>query len=305
MPGWLVLLALAGAAAAAALLYWLIILTEGVYLGPGAVTALYNRFARRYDAIKQFDADDEAFFLGRPIARFLAGLSDAQDPDTPPAGPAHEPAAEAPPWLLDVATGTGRLPLAVWAAAPAACRMVALDRAEAMLAEARRKLADQGAEAILLAHDANRLPFADGQFAVTTCLEALEFMPAPDGVLAELVRVTQSGGLLVLTNRIGPDARLLPGRTWSREHLAARLRELGAAGVEIRPWQVDYDLVFALRPGQPPAGGAVDWIALLRCPRCHAQPLPAQDEATPTAVCPACGWRLQRQNPPSKPPLVE
>ncbi len=276
MPGWLGLLALAaGVAAVAALLYWLIILTEGVYLGPRAVTALYNRFARRYDAIKQFDAADEAFFLGRPIARFLAG---------------QQPAADGPPWLLDVASGTGRLPLAVLAAAPGACRMVALDRAEAMLAEARRKLAAQGGEAIFLAHDAGRLPFADGQFAVTACLEALEFMPAPDATLAEVVRVTQPGGLLALTNRIGRDARLLPGRTWSRERLAARLRELGATGIEIMPWQMDYDLVFALKPGQPPASAAADWRALLRCPFCGRSPQLAPGQLA--MVCSGCDWRL-------------
>lgn len=280
MPAWLGLLALAAAAVAvAALLYWLIILTEGVYLGPRAVTALYNRCARRYDAIKQFDAADEAFFLGRPIARFLAG---------------HPPAADGPPWLLDVASGTGRLPLAVQAAAPGACRTVALDRAEAMLAEAQCKLAAQAAQAdqvILLAHDAGRLPFADGQFAVTTCLEALEFMPAPDATLAEAVRVTQPGGLLVLTNRIGPDARLLPGRTWRREDLAARLRTLGVTGVEIMPWQMDYDLLFALKPGQPAARAAAEWIDLLRCPCCGGSPAPAAGEAT--VSCPDCAWQLR------------
>jgi ubiquinone/menaquinone biosynthesis C-methylase UbiE len=129
MPGWLWAAALAGGVAVALLLYWLLVLTEGAYLGPGAVTALYNRAARRYDAIKQFDDEDEAYFLGRPIARFLAGQTSLAHPS---------------PWLLDVATGTGRLPLAVLRSSAGGCRIVALDRAAAMLAQAQQKLAAQG-----------------------------------------------------------------------------------------------------------------------------------------------------------------
>jgi ubiquinone/menaquinone biosynthesis C-methylase UbiE len=267
-------------AAALALIYWLVVLTEGAYLGPGAVTALYNRFAPRYDAIKQFDDEDEAYFLGRPIARFLA---------------ARTGSAGDPPWLLDVATGTGRLPLTVLGTAPGACRIIALDRAEAMLAQARRKLAAQGEDAhqvVFLAHDASRLPFAADQFAVVTCLEALEFMPAPEAALAEALRVTQPGGLLVTTNRIGREARLMPGRIFDRERLAALLRERGAAGVEIMPWQVDYDLVFAVKQGQAPVGTASAWRETLRCPRCGGQPAPSGPEGAETVACPDCRWRL-------------
>lgn len=282
MPDWLPLAVLAGGAvvAALALAYWLLVLTEGAYLGPGAVTVLYNRFARRYDAIKQFDEDDEAYFLGRPIARFLAGR----------AGPPDDP-----PWLLDVASGTGRLPLAVMRAAPGACRIVALDRAEAMLAEAQRKLAaqDEGLhEAVWLVHDASRLPFAAGQFAVVACLEALEFMPAPEAALAEALRVTQPGGLLVTTNRIGREARLMPGRIFSRERLAALLRQQGAAGVEIMPWQMDYDLVFAVKQGQLPAETASDWPDMLRCPDCGGQPGRQASDQRETVACSNCQWRL-------------
>lgn len=282
MPPWLWLAIVAGGvlAAALALVYWLVVLTEGAYLGPDAVTALYNRFALRYDAIKQFDDDDEAYFLGRPIARFLAGRAGAPDER---------------PWLLDVASGTGRLPLTVLRTAPGACRFIALDRAEAMLAEAQRKLAAQGEDAqqvVFLAHDASRLPFAADQFPVVTCLEALEFMPSPEAALAEALRVTQPGGLLVATNRIGREARLMPGRIFDRERLAALLREHGAAGVEIMPWQVDYDLVFAVKQGQAPAGTASDWSELLRCPICGGRPVQSGPPQPATVACPDCRWRL-------------
>lgn len=274
MPIWLWLVV--GGVLIAGIVYWLLILSEGAYLGPATVTALYNRVARRYDSIKQFNDEDEAYFLGRPIARFLAGL----------------PAAADLPWLLDVAAGTGRLPLAVLRASQGACRIVALDRSAAMLAEARRKLDAQGwPDGVYLAHDAGQLPFADEQFPVVSCLEALEFMPHPASALAELLRVTRPGGLLVLTNRIGREARLMPGRTFARDDLSTMLRTLGAAGVEIMPWQMDYDLVFAVKQGQA-AGDVGDWSAKLQCPRCAAQPVAQINVAAKAWACPKGDWRL-------------
>jgi SAM-dependent methyltransferase len=189
-----------------------------------------------------------------------------------------------------VATGTGRLPLAVLSASNGGCRVVAMDRSDAMLAEARRKLGGQGwVDVVYLAHDAGQLPFGDGRFLVVCCLEALEFMPQPAYVLAELLRVAQPGGLVVLTNRIGREARLLPGRTFTRDGLSAELRSLGAAGVEIMPWQVDYDLVFAVKQGLAAADSVGDWREMVQCPRCGVQPVLAVSE---TLACPACDWRL-------------
>lgn len=278
MPAWSWLLAAAGVILAAVVVYWLLVLTEGAYLGSGTVTALYDRVARRYDGIKQFDDEDEAYFLGRPVVRFLAGL-----PDT----------CAGPPWLLDVASGTGRLPLTVLRASAGGCRVVALDRSSAMLAEARRKLEEQGwVDVVCLAHDGAQLPFAGGQFSVVTCLEALEFMPAPAAVLAELLRVARPGGLLVLTNRIGREARLMPGRIFTRDGLSVTLRSLGAAGVEIMPWQMDYDLVFAVKQGQTAAGAAGDWREKLQCPRCGVRPGLHIDAGQEALACPACDWRL-------------
>lgn len=278
MPVWAWLLTAAGVILAAAVVYWLLVVSEGAFLGSGTVTALYNRVARRYDSIKQFDDADEAYFLGRPVARYLAGL----------------PATPDLPWLLDVASGTGRLPLAVLRASAGGCRVVALDRADAMLAEAQRKLDKQGWPGVVyLAHHAARLPFADEQFAVVTCLEALEFMPEPAAVLAELLRVARPGGLLVLTNRIGRDARLMLGRTFTRDGLSATLRSLGATGVEIMPWQMDYDLVYAVKQGQPTAGESGDWSDKLQCPSCGARPLLQVSAARQEQwACPACTWRL-------------
>jgi ubiquinone/menaquinone biosynthesis C-methylase UbiE len=278
MAGWPWLLAVAGVILVAVAVYWLLVLTEGAYLGSGVVTALYDRVARRYDRIKQFDDGDEAYFLGRPVARFLANLPEAR---------------EGHPWLLDVATGTGRLPLAVLRASSGGCQVAAVDRSSAMLAEARRKLDGQGwTDVVYLAHDAARLPFASGQFSVVSCLEALEFMPQPAAVLADLLRVARPGGLLVMTNRIGREARLLPGRTFTRASLGAALRALGASGVEMMPWQMDYDLVFAVKQGLAAAEDAGGWREKVQCPRCGVRPVQSVSAGPETLACPACDWRL-------------
>jgi SAM-dependent methyltransferase len=136
------------------------------------------------------------------------------------------------------------------------------------------------------------LPFGDGRFPVVCCLEALEFMPQPAAVLAELLRVAQPGGLVVLTNRIGREALLLPGRTFTRDGLAAALRSLGATGVEIMPWQMDYDLVFAVKQGVPATDGVGDWREKVQCPRCGVRPVQPVSAGYEALACPACDWRL-------------
>ena len=70
--------------------FWQLVIAEGVYFGPRVVAFLYDRTAHRYDRLKDFNAADEAYFLGRPLATALSAWDW--------------------PIILDVATGTGRLP---------------------------------------------------------------------------------------------------------------------------------------------------------------------------------------------------
>jgi hypothetical protein len=77
----------------AALAYWQLIIAEGAYLGQQVVTLLYDLTAQRYDAIKRFSPDMEALFLGEPLTQVLRHVEE--------------------PLVLDIATGTGRLPIAL------------------------------------------------------------------------------------------------------------------------------------------------------------------------------------------------
>ncbi|MEO6063562.1 MAG: class I SAM-dependent methyltransferase [Thermoflexales bacterium] len=224
----LVLLALAG------LLYWQLSIAEGAYLGRRVVVWLYDRFASRYEAVKAYDADWERDTLAEPVVAFLARW------------PAVERAAA--PAALDVATGTGRFAAALLGHPGFSGRVIALDLSSRMLAIARVKLAPFGDRATLRRADAQTLEDEDSAFDVVACLEALEFLPNPDTALGELIRVCRPGGLLVLTNRIGPDAWKMPGRTQPTPVFARRLADLGLLRTRRVPWLVDYDLVFAEKP---------------------------------------------------------
>jgi SAM-dependent methyltransferase len=151
-------------------------------------------------------------------------------------------------------------------------RIVGLDLSRGMLRRARAKLRLYGDQVVLIWQDAGRLPFADGTFDAVTCLEALEFMPRPLEVLKEMIRVLAPGGLLLVTNRVGREARLLPGRTLGRPLFQQALAAQPLHDVEIRPWQTNYDLAMARKAGERPARPAQgDPTWLLRCPACGAQ----------------------------------
>jgi ubiquinone/menaquinone biosynthesis C-methylase UbiE len=230
-------------------LWWLLITTEGVYLGRRTVIWLYDMYASRYDNIKQYNPHHEDHYLARPILERLPHI--------------HAPL------VLDVATGTGRLPLALLEQSTFQGRVIGLDLSRKMLTVAAEKLAPFGGRVSLLHHSAETLPFPDDTFDLVTCLEALEFMMNPVGVLHELVRVLRPGGLLALTNRQGFDARLMPGQVFSHDKLERLLRkDLELLHVTVQRWQVDYRMVWAIKPGLSQPAGALTLEEVWRCPQC-------------------------------------
>jgi ubiquinone/menaquinone biosynthesis C-methylase UbiE len=225
LPVLLVILLLAGLAW---LLHWLLIQTEGVFLGQRVVVWLYDLAAERYDAIKKFDPDTESAFVAWPLRRRLKG--------------------QGMPLVLDVATGTGRLPFFLLSEPEFNGRVVGLDASEGMLVRARNKLAPFGDRAALVRQSAQALPFADTTFSAVTCLEALEFLPDERSALREMARVLRPGGVLLVTRRQGRDARFFLGRAHDRQSFEAMLAELGLINVRSQPWQVEYELVWASQP---------------------------------------------------------
>jgi len=221
--GWILLVVAFGIVVLIA--YWQLVIAEGAYLGPQVVSLLYDWTASRYDRLKGFDEAEETYFLGRPLAMALAS---------------HDQ-----PWVLDVATGTGRLPQTLLHQPSFYGQVFGLDLSAKMLHVARQHLTSHAGRAGLLLASATPLPFADQRFEVVTCLEALEFFSDAGAALDEMVRVLQPGGWLLITNRVGWEARLMPGHTWSRAQLIETLQGLPLTDISVRSWQTYYDLVWA------------------------------------------------------------
>jgi ubiquinone/menaquinone biosynthesis C-methylase UbiE len=257
-------LGLLGLVALGLLAYWQLVIAEGTYLGPRIVALMYDWSAKAYERIKQYNPGDEQWFLGLPLARSLELI----------------PA----PLVLDVATGTGRLPRALLRQPPFEGRVIGLDLARRMLTEAVDRTAQFADRLTYIWQDARNLPFDDDTFDAVTCLEALEFTPNPREALTELVRVLRPGGVLLTTNRIGRDAKLLPGRAFSREEFENTLRQFPLEDIKVQVWQMDYDLVWAIKAGKPRGGGIRPLTDILRCPTCTGR----VERASDGFHCPSC-----------------
>jgi ubiquinone/menaquinone biosynthesis C-methylase UbiE len=118
--------------------------------------------------------------------------------------------------LLEVGCGTGHFTAAL---AEQGFFVVGLDRAPAMIAEFRRLR--PGLPVVL--GDAHRLPFQDGTFDVTVFVSTLEFLEEPDAALAEAVRVSRKGIVLIVLNTWSPGGF---SRRWGKQ---ARGQILGQA----------------------------------------------------------------------------
>ncbi len=213
----------------ALLLWWLLIRTEGVYLGRSVVIKLYDFYAARYDSIVQIEDIDEHVHLAIPIMTKLKPHIN--------------------PLVLDVATGTGRIPLALCQHARFEGSIIGLDASSGMLKQAIRKIDDNHFEQYVsfLHGDGLSLPFDDNSFDLVTCMEALEFMPSPEKGLQELVRVLRPSGILLTTRRIN---EFMPSRVWSQEHMQNLLLSAGMDAIEFEKWQYDYEKVWAVKSGK-------------------------------------------------------
>jgi demethylmenaquinone methyltransferase / 2-methoxy-6-polyprenyl-1,4-benzoquinol methylase len=154
------------------------------------VRAMFSRIAGRYDVM------NSVMTGGRHHAwRRITALEVCAAPPGP---------------VLDLATGTADLALAVRARDPSRT-VVGADFAEPMLTAGREKLARRGETRVpLLAADALALPFLDGIFAAVTSAFLLRNLEDLATGLSEMRRVTRPGGRVVSLEIVQPAA---PG--WS------------------------------------------------------------------------------------------
>jgi ubiquinone/menaquinone biosynthesis C-methylase UbiE len=210
----------------AAVLYYLLVTTEGVFLGRRVVVWLYDLTAHKYDNIKEFNPEDEQFTITRPLLKELALVQN--------------------PLVLDVATGSGRVPFNLLSNRDFHGRIIALDASGKMLAQAAQKLNGlHPGRALLIQQTAAALPFPDRAFDAVTCLEALEFFPSDVAVLREMVRVLRPGGFLMTSRRKGWEGKAFLGRYRSADHFQQLLVSLGLVEIRSRLWELNYDMVTA------------------------------------------------------------
>jgi demethylmenaquinone methyltransferase/2-methoxy-6-polyprenyl-1,4-benzoquinol methylase len=140
------------------------------------VQAMFTRIAGRYDLMNSLMTGGRHHAWRVVAARETVGA---------PPGP-----------VLDLATGTGDLALAIRALDPSR-RVIGADFAEAMLRAAANKPAVRSSRIPLLGADALTLPFRDAAFSAVTSaflLRNLEDLPAG---LREMRRITKPGGRVV------------------------------------------------------------------------------------------------------------
>jgi len=135
--------------------------------------------------------------------------------------------------VIEIGCGTGHF--AAWFAGKG-LRVVGLERAPAMVEEMRRNFSRIPA----VLGDAHRLPFRDGAVDLAVFVTTLEFLDDPEGALAESIRVTRQGIILVVLNRWsvgglsrrwGPQARQpLLGKARDHSLLSLRAAVEKAAG---------------------------------------------------------------------------
>jgi demethylmenaquinone methyltransferase/2-methoxy-6-polyprenyl-1,4-benzoquinol methylase len=193
--------------------------------------------------------------------------------------------------VLDVATGTGLVAQAL--VRRYGCAVVGLDQSAEMLAGARARLAaapDLGERVALVAGEAERLPFADGEFDHLTFTYLLRYVDDPAATLRELARVVRPGGrvaslefavppsafwraLWTAYTRVGlPALGRVVSREWGDtgrflarsipefyarhplEQVAGLWSEAGIAGVQVRPMSLGGGVVMW---GTRRDGGAV------------------------------------------------
>jgi ubiquinone/menaquinone biosynthesis C-methylase UbiE len=103
-------------------------------------------------------------------------------------------AVEAGGRVLDVGCGPGVDLLALAARVGPSGRLVGIDASAAMIAEARRRAQEQHIVASFDLGDAQALAFPDAGFDVCRTQRVLMHVPDAQRALAEMVRVTRSGG---------------------------------------------------------------------------------------------------------------
>jgi ubiquinone/menaquinone biosynthesis C-methylase UbiE len=240
---------------------------EGAHLGPRLQSWLYDRWSRKYDAGKRQSQLQDDEMLATPL---LEKLSDVGEP-----------------FLLDFATGTGRLSYALVHKPEFKGRIIAVDLSQGMLEQAAAKLGKTPASVTLLRHQSFPLPFPDETFDAVCCLEVLELLPDAQAALHEMSRLLRPGGVL-LTSR-GTEESGRRAKVKSEAQLTSMLQLSGFETIQIDRWWKLFDRVLARKQGYSSPAGIKQLPDILICSSCGQT---RWRESPDTLQCLQCGYRL-------------
>lgn len=222
---------------------------EGVHFGPRVQAWLYDRWAKKYDEGKRASQLRDTEMLADPLLNLLKNIPE--------------------PFILDFATGTGRLSYALLSQPEFKGHIIALDLSQGMLEQAAVKLKGRGGPAStveFLRHQVLPLPFPDATFDVVCCLEVLELFPNMDEPLAELTRVLRPGGVLLSSRGTEESGR--KAKVKSKAEYGALLKKNGVDNFQIAPWWKLFERVIAVKNGTASPVGARQLSDVMRCGAC-------------------------------------
>lgn len=232
---------------------------EGTHLGPRVQAWLYDRWAKKYDAGKHESQLRDSEMLVQPLMNTLQNVAE--------------------PFILDFATGTGRLSFALVSHLDFKGHIIALDISQGMLEQAARKLSGlhmgqnefaptrPAVRVELLCHLSLPLPFPSAAFDVVCALEVLELFPNMDAPLAELSRVLRPGGIL-LTSR-GTEESGRKARVKSKAEFSSLLKKYDFENFQIAPWWKLFDRVIAVKNGTSSPVASRKLTDIYLCPTCR------------------------------------
>jgi demethylmenaquinone methyltransferase/2-methoxy-6-polyprenyl-1,4-benzoquinol methylase len=152
---------------------------KSYFLHPESIRNLFDTIAPRYDLLNHLLSLRRDVYWRKMAAHELKGAEG---------------------WILDIATGTGDVAIEIVHQKGQKNKVSGLDFSEPMIKAAHRKLVKEGlAEKIVLSlGDALSLPFRNNTFSASIVAFGLRNIVKKEQALAEMVRVIQGGGKVIV-----------------------------------------------------------------------------------------------------------